>query len=438
VNSNKSEIIDVTQSLCPVCLKILPAVIRERDGQVYMDKTCPEHGEFHVYLWPDAERYRWFQSFILPTTPRRPQTETVKGCPLDCGLCPHHKRGITLAEIEVTWRCNLACPVCYLGNIQAPPDPTPDAIASMLETIQRCDGKGTCLQITGGEPTIRADLPDIIALARQTGFTVIELNSNGLVIGRDRSFLHALKKAGLTNVYLQFDGVTPEATKKLRGEDLLNSKLQAMENCREEGVPVILAPTIVSGVNDDQLGDLIALAMRNLDVIAGLAIQPAFRSGRFDVAICQHLSLGDIATLISEQTGGRIAARDFWPVGCIHPLCDGSTYLLGTEEDYVPFTRGLTENDYRMYFDSASPQGSVMADMVARMHPGDLPPGLPVLIMSYMDAWTMDLKRMQECNLGVTTADGRTIPFCAYHLTDARGRRLYPLESRRATAVERP
>jgi hypothetical protein len=92
-----------------------------------------------------------------------------------------------------------------------------------------------------------------------------------------------------------------------------------------------------------------------------------------------------------------------------------------------------------MYFDATSPQGSVMADIMARMYPGrDLPPGLPVLIMSYMDAWTIDLKRVQDCNLGVTTGEGRTIPFCVYHLTDAGGKRLYPLGQRRATAVERP
>ena len=71
--------IDVTRSLCPLCLKVLPALIHEQDNQVYMSKTCPEHGEFNVYLWPDAEHYRWFRGFTFPTTPRQPQTR-VRVC----------------------------------------------------------------------------------------------------------------------------------------------------------------------------------------------------------------------------------------------------------------------------------------------------------------------------------------------------------------------
>jgi len=278
-----NSIIEETESLCPVCLKVLPAAVYERGGRVYMGKTCPEHGEFDVYLWPDAERYRWFTSLAFPTKSRTPQTESLSGCPRDCGLCPGHKRGIVLAEIEVTWRCNLACPVCYMSAGEASPDPDIETITGMLETIHRFDGDDACLQISGGEPTVRADLPDIIALARQTGFMTIELNTNGLAIADDRNFLRALKGAGLTNVYLQFDGVTPEATRKLRGADLLGRKLRAIENCRTEGVPVILAPTIVEGINDNQLGALIAFAMNNLDVISGLAVQPAFQSGRFDI-----------------------------------------------------------------------------------------------------------------------------------------------------------
>jgi len=437
--SRVSNIIEETESMCPVCLRVLPAAVYEREGQVYMEKTCPEHGGFDVYLWPDAERYRWFTSLAFPATPRTPQTESTRGCPRDCGLCPNHKREIVLAEIEVTWRCNLTCPVCYMSAGEAPPDPDMETIAGMLKTIHRFDGNNACLQISGGEPTIRADLPDIIALARQTGFTTIELNTNGLAIADDRSFLHTLQEAGLTNVYLQFDGLTPEVTRKLRGADLLDRKLQALENCRTEGMPLILAPTIVSGINDSQLGELIAFAMKNLDVVSGLAIQPAFQSGRFDIDRREHLSLGDIASMIAEQTYGRIAAHDFWPVGCIHPLCACSTYLMGEGEDYVPVTRELDESDYRTYFDRTSPQGSFIADVAARMHPGsDLTTGLPILVMSYMDAWTIDLKRLKECNLGVTIADGRTIPFCAYHLTDARGQRLYPLGQRRSATIECP
>jgi uncharacterized radical SAM superfamily Fe-S cluster-containing enzyme len=423
-----TSIIDETQSLCPYCLKTLPATIYESGGQVYMHKVCPEHGEFDIYLWPDADHYRWFNRFAFDTIPRAPQTESLSECPRDCGLCPQHRQHITLAEIEVTWRCNLACPVCFVSGGDAPPDPTLETITEMFETIRRFDGEDTSIQLTGGEPTIRTDLPDIVELGRQSGFTAIEVNTNGLVISRDRDYLHALKEAGLGGIYLQFDGITPEITQTLRGADLFSYKLKAIENCRAEGMPVILAATIIKGINESQLGALITFAMKNLDVVCGLALQPAFKSGRFDIPMPKQLSAGDTVNLVAEQTGGHIDVRDFWPLGCSHPLCSCATYLLGDADNYVPFTRYIDENDYYSHFDSKSPQGSVLADILARMYPdGNLPKGLSVLIMAYMDAWTMDLNRLQRCSMAVTTHDGHTVPFCAYHLTNAGGQRLYAL-----------
>ena len=420
--------IDQTESVCPHCLKTISATIYESNGSVYMGKTCPEHGSFKVYLWHDVEHYLWFNSFQVPLKSREPQTESLNGCPRVCGLCPNHKRGITLAEIEVTWRCNQSCPVCFMSAGKIAPDPSLETIENMLQTIQYYEKGQATLQITGGEPTIRDDLPDIIKLACLTGFDTIELNTNGLVLGKDREFLRSLKEAGLTNIYLQFDGLEPETTHVLRGDGLFEWKLRAIDNCRTEDVPVILAPTIIKGVNDNQLGSLINYCMSNMDVIGGLAIQPAFMSGRFDVEMRQRLSLGDITALIEEQTGGRIATRDFWPLSCIHPLCACSTYLIGEGRDYTPLTSKINEADYRAHFDESSPQGSVLADTYSNMcQGGDIPRGLTVLIMSYMDAWTLDVKRLQQCNLAVTVSDGRSIPFCAYHLTDTSGRRLYPL-----------
>jgi 7,8-dihydro-6-hydroxymethylpterin dimethyltransferase len=269
-------------------------------------------------------------------------------------------------------------------------------------------------------------------MAGELGFTAVELNTNGLAIGRDIDYLRALKAAGVTNIYLQFDGVKPETTRALRGRDVLADKLQAIENCRKEEIPVILSVTIVKGVNDQEQGDLVRFAMHNLDVVRGLALQPAFVSGRFELEKPKHLSVGDVARLLAHQTGGKIRARDFWPVGSSHPLCYGSTYLLGEGDAYRPFTRDLDEADYLRMLSAESPQGAVFMDIVAASFPeGQLPVGLPILIMEYMDAWTMDLARARECNLAVSVADGSSIPFCVYHLMDGQGRRLYPHGGRR-------
>ena len=428
MNVTADKIIRATESVCPTCLVQLPAILYESDNsEVYMYKTCPEHGVFDVYIWPDAARYKWYSGMAFPAASRVPQTVTAKGCPHDCGLCPGHERSITLPEVEVTWRCNLACPVCFMFDGDIPADPTMDELRNMFKTILKFDGQNLPIQITGGEPTIREDLPQIIEMARQIGFEAVELNTNGLVIGEDIEYLRSLKKAGLTNVYLQFDGLMPETTIKLRGRDLLGIKKQAIDNCRQEGIAVILSVAIVKGINDHELGDLIKFCMANPDAIKGLALQPAFVSGRFAVDNVKHLSVADVAGLIAEQSGGKITVDDFWPVGSSHPLCYGSTFLVGKGDEYEAFTRNLEEDEYRRLFDRSSPQGAAFQDIVTRLaESSDAVNGLPILIMEYMDAWTMDLERVRGCNLAVTVPDGTSIPFCAYHLTDGNGQRAYP------------
>ncbi|HBT95102.1 MAG TPA: radical SAM protein, partial [Coriobacteriia bacterium] len=53
---------------------------------------------------------------------------------------------------------------------------------------------------------------------------------------------------------MQFDGMTSEVSRQVRGVDLLDTKLKAVESCRAAGVQIVLAMTIVSGINDDQIG----------------------------------------------------------------------------------------------------------------------------------------------------------------------------------------
>jgi uncharacterized radical SAM superfamily Fe-S cluster-containing enzyme len=300
------------------------------------------------------------------------------------------------------------------------------------------------VQITGGEPTVRDDLPQIIRMGRERGFWGVELNTNGVVISRDTAYLRRLVEAGLTGVYLQFDGMSSESYRQIRGADLLDVKLRAIEHCREVGVQVVLAMTVVSGINANETGAVINFALENVDVVAGVALQPAFTSGRFDAQRSAPLTMGDVIFMLEEQTDGLIRAYDIWPLGCSHPFCDTGTFLvsnatpgavLGTvpgavpnatqdARGYVPVTRDLTRDEYLALYSPDSPQGSVFGDIVAKKR---LSPerGLSVIIMNYMDALTMDLERMEECSMYVTMPDGRLIPFCSYQLTDCAGQRVH-------------
>jgi len=423
--TESSIVLDRTNSLCPVCLATIPAQVVERGGKVFLEKTCPQHGPHTACIWPDAEHYRWFQAFSLPSRKPVVQTETNAGCPQDCGLCGAHVKHPTVAEIEVTLRCNLRCPVCFMAAGDAPSDPSVETIATMFAAIRRDSGVQTAIQLTGGEPTVRTDLPEIVLMGRDLGFGAIEVNTNGVMIGRDPGYIHNLAQAGVSGIYLQFDGLTRQVYQQICGADLLETKLKAVEHCRRAGVQVVLAMTVIWGINHDQIGDVLRFALENRDVIAGVAYQPAFGSGRFEVTPERSLNMGDVVFMLAAQSGGLLDPYDFWPLSCSHPLCSCATSIVNDQENRIPFTRYITPEEYAQSFDPNSPQGSVFADIAARRHP-QLDPGLAVVVMNYMDAQTLDLKRLKECSMVDVMEDGRMIPFCAYQLSDRQGKRLYP------------
>ncbi len=427
--------IHATTALCPQCLRELPATVyEEADGAVWMERTCPEHGELATRMWPDADHYRWLRSEAFAKVAPQNTTPVSGPCPFGCGTCGRHERRGTLLEIEVTRNCNLHCPVCFASAVGGEDDPSMEEISTMYDVIANAVGTDGAVQITGGEPTCRKDLPEIIALGRQKGFWGIEVNTNGLVIAARDGYLEELVAAGLTGVYLSFDGLTGDVYEATCGRDILDTKLKVIERCREVGVQVVLSVAVVAGSNDKQLGDLLRFSLDNADVVAGLALQPAFTSGRFEAKRAMPMSAGDVIFQLAEQSDGLIAPYDIWPLGCSNPLCDTGVFLVHGEapegveahpSGFYPATRAMTVEEYHAGYSPDSPQGSVFLDILAKRGV-EVKSGLSIIVMNYMDAVSMDTQRLRECSMMVTVPDGRAIPFCSYHLTDAAGKRVYP------------
>ena len=154
-----------TESLCPICLRRLDASYELEGAIVYFKKTCPEHGLFSVPIWRELEGLPTFASWSKPKTPAYPKEPSRPfnlGCPYDCGLCPEHAQHTCTALLEVTKNCNLNCTVCYADAGQTKsPDPTLAQLAELLAKARLKTGRCN-LQISGGEPTVRDDLPEII------------------------------------------------------------------------------------------------------------------------------------------------------------------------------------------------------------------------------------------------------------------------------------
>lgn len=218
---------DQVQSLCPQCLQIIPAVIRETAVGVVMEKVCPNHGPFQAMISTDLDTYdRLSRSLRKVTRPLSYGKAPDRGCPDDCGLCPAHDQHTCLAILEVTSRCDLMCPICLASAYPAGRDLPLAVVECALKTLLRREGRATPLQLSGGEPTLHGELEKIIRRAASLGFKKIEIDTHGLSISRDPFLAEKLREAGLSGVYLQMDGLTPAVSECIRGRDLIGEKAQ--------------------------------------------------------------------------------------------------------------------------------------------------------------------------------------------------------------------
>jgi uncharacterized radical SAM superfamily Fe-S cluster-containing enzyme len=186
----------------------------------------------------------------------------------------------------------------------------------MLGAIR--DRAGNCpIQISGGEPSLRNDLPSIVALAQKIGFDHIQVNTNGIRLARDPDFGQALKDAGVTDFFLQFDGVGDAIHRRIRGAALASSKLQAVKRCSQLKIGVILVPTLVRDVNDHQIGDIIRFAKEWMPTVKGVHFQPMAFLGRYPGSPRNpdRILIPEILEAIEKQTGGELSAENFIPPG---------------------------------------------------------------------------------------------------------------------------
>jgi 7,8-dihydro-6-hydroxymethylpterin dimethyltransferase len=440
----------VTQSVCPECLRTITAVKLARGDETILRKECPEHGWFQAVIWRGRPDYHSWQRPKTPARPRLPRVDCAAGCPRDCGLCPEHRQHTCTALIEVTRRCDLHCTYCFAdgGNDRLS---DPDLAEILQSYLQLLRASGPCnIQLSGGEPTLRDDLPEIVSLGRALGFEFIQVNTNGLRLARDPGYAGVLKQAGVASVFLQFDGLEDAVYEKLRGRPLLQEKQRAVEHCVRHGLAVILVPTLVPGVNDRQIGAILDFGLQHSPTVRGVHFQPVSYFGRIPAAPNDEMriTIPEILQEIEAQTQGSIRLENFKPPGCENAYCSfHGNFVLLEDGELLPITR---------HTPCCTPEAAEVGAQKARRFVSRswaLPPikeiepaagaATPSLGgwdrvlerarahtfcisgMAFQDAWNLDLERLKDCCIHVARPDGRLIPFCAYNLTDSHGRALY-------------
>jgi uncharacterized radical SAM superfamily Fe-S cluster-containing enzyme len=448
---------ELTRSLCPECKRVVDAQTLIRDGAVYLRKHCPEHGWHEALVSSDSGWYVDSLKYNKPgAVPLDFATSTDSGCPYDCGLCPEHQQHTCLALIEITTRCNLACPTCFADAKAAASrsgyDLSLAQIESMLDRLLETEGQPEVLQLSGGEPTLHPQLVQILEAAQARDILYVMLNTNGLRLAGEPELVRELARYK-PYIYLQFDGVTEGTHRTLRGRDLRTVKRQALDNLAEAGLYAVLVATVVQGVNDGEIGDILRYGMEHPAVL-GVSYQPATYAGRYldTQAPIQRATLPDVLHALEAQSDGLFRVSDFRPVPCPHPTCSASTYAYvdgdGAEgQRVIPIPRILEVDDYLDYMTNRTtpdlsrelqPVLEALWSMSAVIGSDALTGSLTcaacdvsvplslsnelspenffmIQVHGFMDEYNFDVARLMKCCVHQLLPDGRAVPFCAYN-----------------------
>lgn len=432
---------DFTVSLCPHCLRRIDAKIVFEDNKVWMLKTCPEHGFQRVLIATDVEWYKNIRNYNKPSeTPLFFNNKVHHGCPYDCGLCTDHEQHSCLTLIEITDRCNLTCPTCYaMSGPHYGRHRTLAEVEQMLDTIVRSEGAPDVVQISGGEPTIHPDFFAILDMARSRPIKHLMVNTNGVRIAQDEGFAERLATYMPDfEIYLQFDSFKPEVLEALRGRDLSDIRMRALEKLNELNLSTTLVVTMQKGMNDDETGKIIDFALGQR-CVRGVTFQPVQIAGRFDHEPEKNrLTLTEVRQNILSQTD-VFNPHDIIPVPC-NPDALAMGYALKLNGQVFPLTRYLDpallldntsrntivyeqDTDLHEHLISIFSTGVSVDRVTENMNqllcclPQVYAPGLTyenlfrVIIMRFIDAWDFDVRAIKKSCVHIVNKDGRIIPF---------------------------
>jgi len=453
---------DYTISLCPQCLRRIGTKIVFEDGKVYMLKTCPEHGFQKVCIATDIEYYKAIRNYNKQgETPLRFNTDVHYGCPYDCGLCTDHEQHSCLTLVEITDRCNLSCPTCYaMSSPHYGRHRTLEEVERMLDIIVANEGEPDVVQISGGEPTIHPQFFDILDIAKRKPIKHLMVNTNGIRIASDPGFVERL--AGYMpdfELYLQFDSFRPEVLQALRGKDLRDVRVRAIEKLNALNLSTTLVVVVQKGLNDDEIGEIIDWAVQQ-KCVRGVTFQPVQIAGRFEHdPDMSRLTLTDVRTGILSQTN-IFQPNDLIPVPC-NPDALAMAYALKLGGQVIPLTRYL---DPAALLDSST-KNTIVYEQDKGLHeqllnifstgisvdrvtenvqqllcclPQVYAPGLSyenlfrIIIMRFMDAWDFDVRAIKKSCVHIVSKDGRIIPFETMNLfyRDDKEARLKELQAK--------
>lgn len=276
----KEVVLRVTESVCSICCQRVTAKVIEKDNSVFLVKICPDHGKRNILLSRTPTYYKKLEQFHIPL---------IEKC-----------KDVVVTELDVTFRCNMECPVCFWGDFKESlllEEPT-------LEDIQNIIDNTSVFVLSGGEPTLREDLFSIFKIFKKNKKPIV-LVTNGLKLV-DPDYVCELKKAGIDRVNIQFDGFDIKAEEYLHGVNYLPIKIKALENLKRMKISTGLNAVVAKGINEKQVGRVLEYALHNdfVNTVCYLSLS--------NIGCARHLPLhtyimpDQIIDILVEYSKGKI------------------------------------------------------------------------------------------------------------------------------------
>lgn len=479
-----------TMTVCPECMAERrvashdPGVWKDgmlvtHSGSVWLRRFCARHGESESLYEEVEELWRAREGWNAPTltvTPDRAANDRPFPLGYRDGLPAAHGQHTCILLLNITDRCNYACSTCYAGASAASLAATDErpTVEEVLHTVRtvlaREAGKLGVLMLSGGEPTQRDDLPEIIERLLEFNITRILINTNGRRIAQDDRLLACLARhRKRIEVHLQYNGLRAATHRAFHHQNVAGEKAAALQRLTSAGIWTTLVMAVQRGVNEDEVGALVQLGLAT-PRCAGLTVQPVFGSGRTSgIDPRTRVTPTAILSSLEGQTGGLLSSSDFIPLPCSARDCCDITYLLKTADGTwrsLPALIGREELKRWMHlvantisFETASEGVSAMlrSGALQRVFSEQLPPGAPdltrdigalcdcipglsrwlggiwqlvhhrenaleqaaertfrITVKMFMDAHTLHAARLRQCcvHIGSFEADPRRFPFC--------------------------
>ena len=468
------EELEKVKSVCPACyqegkIQKIDAKIVEEDGKVWITKTCKKHGSFKDIYFSDVDIYKkWIKYKVTGKSAPDVRTQLFDYP----ALYPEHKSQSVLTNLLITNRCNLRCSYCFMnaGASGVVYEPTLDQIKELMTQARNERPMGSkAIQITGGEPTVRDDLFDIVRMAKDLGFAHVQVNTNGIKLAESVEYCQRLKDEKVNTIYMSFDGVTKKTN------PWIEQGKKAIENLRKANLKVVLVPVLIGGKNLQETGKIVRFALDNMDIIRGVNFQPISFCGRVtklkdEKRDKQRVDYVMMMEAIEKEFDGQISRDDFYPVPFVfpisrliemlkgetqveftaHPGCGGATYIFHEDGKPLPITRfidveGLLDfinkqseikgplkkirvaasflkriNDF--VDDEKAPHGFDLKKLLKEAALGGRYDSLRgfhykslfVGSMWFQDSFNLNIDRLERCVIHYTTLEG-IVPFCAYN-----------------------